>query len=140
MGEITAKFLLEQNEPLIANFAMKQSEPLKASFTAYDEPPSIVVEGTKNYNELENKPSINDVILEGNKTLDELGIQEKGDYALKIDIPAVDGLVTETQLQQGLNTKQEKGDYFSIPLKVSEIRLQLSKLYFSFLTQLRLNV
>lgn len=121
--KLIANFKLEKNEPLVACFTTVQNE-LKASFTAYNEPPSIVIEGTENYNELENKPSINDVILEGNKTLDELGIQEKGDYALKIDIPSVEGLVTEIQLEQGLNTKQEKGDYAlkeEIPTLVSEL-------------------
>ena len=33
--------------------------------------------GTANYNELENKPSINNVSLQGNKTLSSLGIQEE---------------------------------------------------------------
>lgn len=37
-------------------------------------------EGTTDYNALTNKPSINDVALSGNKTLDELGIQPKGNY------------------------------------------------------------
>lgn len=32
------------------------------------------------YSKLSNKPSINDVTLEGNKTLEELGIQPKGNY------------------------------------------------------------
>lgn len=36
--------------------------------------------GTADYEELENKPSINSVELVGNKTLDELNIQQKGDY------------------------------------------------------------
>lgn len=35
----------------------------------------------KNYNELHNKPSINDVELVGNKSLDELGIQPSGNYS-----------------------------------------------------------
>ena len=35
----------------------------------------------KDYEELKNKPSINDVTLEGNKTLDDLDIQIKGNYA-----------------------------------------------------------
>ena len=39
------------------------------------------------YNELINKPQINNVELIGNKTLDDLGIQPKGDYALTSDIP-----------------------------------------------------
>ena len=37
---------------------------------------------TNNYEELDNKPLINDVELVGNKTLDELGIQPKGDYVI----------------------------------------------------------
>ena len=33
--------------------------------------------GTSNYNDLENRPSINGVVLEGNKTLEDLGIASK---------------------------------------------------------------
>lgn len=40
-----------------------------------------------NYSDVVGKPKINDVELSGNKTLAELGIQPKGDYALKTDIP-----------------------------------------------------
>lgn len=36
--------------------------------------------GTYNYEYLYNKPSINNVTLIKNKTLDELGIQQKGNY------------------------------------------------------------
>lgn len=36
--------------------------------------------GTTNYNELTNKPQINNVELAGNKTLEDLGIQPAGDY------------------------------------------------------------
>ena len=36
--------------------------------------------GTTNYNQLVNKPKINNVELSGNKTLDQLGIQPKGNY------------------------------------------------------------
>ena len=43
-----------------------------------------VIEGVKNYNLLENKPKINDVVLQGDKTLDELGVQPKGNYADEI--------------------------------------------------------
>lgn len=60
-----------------------------------------------NYNQASNKPKINNVTLEGNKTLDDLGIQPKGNYiteeadpiynadkpniALKTDIPDISG-------------------------------------------------
>ena len=42
---------------------------------------------TANYNLLYNKPSINHVELKGNLTLDDLGIQPKGNYALRNEIP-----------------------------------------------------
>lgn len=42
--------------------------------------------GTTDYNNLSNKPQVNSVELSGNKTLDELGIQAKGDYALKSNV------------------------------------------------------
>ena len=44
-----------------------------------------VVEGTTDYSQLENKPSINKVTLEGNKTLDELGIPSKQEVEGKQD-------------------------------------------------------
>lgn len=44
--------------------------------------------GTDNYNLLLNKPKINNVELSGNKTLDQLGIQPKGNYAKTSDIPS----------------------------------------------------
>lgn len=51
--------------------------------------------GTNDYEKLNNIPSINDVPLIKNKTLDELGIQPKGDYALKDDVPDVSNLASE---------------------------------------------
>lgn len=78
--------------------------------------------GTSDYNKLKNQPSVNDITLVGNKTLDELGIQpagdyveqtefaeqldeinkkidekqDVGDYALKTDIPSIAGLASES--------------------------------------------
>ena len=64
----------------------------------------INTSGTSDYNELINKPQINNLELVGNKTLDELGIQEKGDYALKSELPTKtselindSGYITEEQ-------------------------------------------
>jgi hypothetical protein len=54
-----------------------------------------VIEGVKNYNLLENKPKINDVVLQGDKTLDELGVQPKGDYA--------DEILTNSEIEALLN-------------------------------------
>ena len=77
-----------------------------------------IAKATTDYNDLENKPTINDVELSGNKTLEELGIQPKGDYLTAIpeeyvtddelsrvlggyatseEIPDVSGFLTETR-------------------------------------------
>lgn len=44
--------------------------------------------GTTDYTKLSNKPQINGVELNGNKTADDLNLQPKGYYASKTDIPA----------------------------------------------------
>ena len=46
----------------------------------------------KNYENLINKPKINNIELLGNKTLNDLGIQEKGSYAEK--------RITNTELEE----------------------------------------
>ena len=61
-------------------------------------------QGSTNYTDLNNKPSINNVVLVGNKTLNDLGVQAEGDYALKSEIPNVANLATKTEL----TTKQDK--------------------------------
>ena len=42
--------------------------------------------GTTDYIKLDNKPSINGIVLEQDKTLEELGIQEAGDYVTRDEI------------------------------------------------------
>ena len=56
--------------------------------------------GTTNYNSLSNKPSINDVTLEGNKSLSELGVQPAGGYALESEIPDVSNLANKISVVQ----------------------------------------
>lgn len=51
--------------------------------------------GTSNYNDLSNKPKINNVELSGNKSLNDLGIQPVGNYALVSDIPDVSSFITK---------------------------------------------
>lgn len=51
--------------------------------------------GTSNYNALTNKPKINNVELKGNKSLNDLGIQPKGNYALESEIPDVSNFITK---------------------------------------------
>ena len=40
--------------------------------------------GTTNYNDLSNKPQLSGVTLEGNKTLDDIGVQPKGNYLTSV--------------------------------------------------------
>lgn len=47
--------------------------------------------GTTNYNDLHNKPRINGITLEGDKSLNEFGIQPKGNYLTEDDIPELKG-------------------------------------------------
>lgn len=79
--------------------------------------------GTSDYNDLENKPKINNIVLEGNLSLKELGIiipdlknyiTEDAlntallEYAKKSDIPSIEGLLSETEAQE---LYQPKGNY-----------------------------
>jgi hypothetical protein len=48
---------------------------------------SKVSGGTADYSYLDNKPTINGVILSGNLTTSQLKLQPAGDYALNTDIP-----------------------------------------------------
>ena len=59
--------------------------------------------GTTDYTALSNKPQINSVELSGNKSLDDLGIQAKGEYALKSELA-------------------NKADTNAIPTKVSQLQ------------------
>lgn len=52
--------------------------------------------GTSDYTDLTNKPSINNVTLSGNKSLNDLGIQPAGNYALESEIPDVSNFITNT--------------------------------------------
>ena len=51
--------------------------------------------GTFSYTDLTNKPKINNVELNGNKSLNDLGIQPAGNYALESDIPDVSNFITK---------------------------------------------
>lgn len=79
--------------------------------------------GTSDYSDLENKPKINNVVLEGNLSLEELGIiipdlknyvTEDAlntallEYAKKSDIPSIEGLLSEVKAQE---LYQPKGSY-----------------------------
>ena len=51
--------------------------------------------GTSDYTDLTNKPKINNVELKGNKSLNDLGIQPSGNYALESEIPDVSNFITK---------------------------------------------
>ena len=92
--------------------------------------------GTSDYTDLENKPKINNVVLDGNLSLEDLGIiipnlenyvtkealnTALSDYAKKTDIPSVEGLLSEIKAQE---LYQPKGDYAlktEVPTKVSDL-------------------
>lgn len=86
--------------------------------------------GTSNYNDLINKPSINDITLEGNKTLEELNIQPKGNYLTEEEDPTVPQYVkkiSELDINNWNNKSNFSGDYNdlqnkpTIPTKTSEL-------------------
>lgn len=69
--------------------------------------------GTSDYNDLTNKPQINGVSLNGNKTLDQLGIQAKGNYLTSIP----DVYVTESELGTKVDKNQgtlNSGKYLAV--------------------------
>ena len=103
-------------------------------------PESIIINtsGTSNYEDLVNKPQINSVELVGNKTLDELGIQPKGNYIEDSNYVHTDNNFTnedkeklnglenydDTEIRNLIDGKQDKGDYAlksELPTKTSEL-------------------
>lgn len=70
--------------------------------------------GTTNYNDLSEKPKINDVELKGNKTLDELGIQPKGKYLTEEKDPTIAQhikKITEEDIKKWNNKSDFSGNY-----------------------------
>lgn len=59
---------------------------------------------SNDYGDLENKPSIGGVELDGDKTLEQLGIQPKGNYLTEVP----DGYVTDDDLEEQLADKLDK--------------------------------
>ena len=79
----TASQLVEDSQTATANAISAVQDAEIALQNAEDaiESLSQITQATKDYAELENKPKINDIELNGNKSLDNLGIQHKGNYA-----------------------------------------------------------
>ena len=66
--------------------------------------------GTSNYNELSEKPKINDVELIGNKSLNELGIQPEGNYLTNESDPTVPTYVKNIK-EQDISNWNNKSDF-----------------------------
>lgn len=86
--------------------------------------------GTNDYNDLKNKPSIAGIELEGNKTLDDLGIQPKGKYLSEEEDPTVPEVVkkiTSKDIQNWNDKSNFSGKYEdligkpTIPSKTSDL-------------------
>lgn len=97
---------------------------------------NIIIEGSSgssNYEDLDNKPKINNVELKGNKTLNELGIQPKGNYLTSYTekdptVPSYVKSIKETDITNWNNKSNFSGNYNdlnnkptipSVPTKIS---------------------
>ena len=82
--------------------------------------------GTTVYSELSDKPSINDVILEGNKTLSDLGIVNYDDTEIKEQIAMKQDTLTAEQLKN-ISAVPNKIDKTAVGngLKFADGKLQL---------------
>lgn len=91
--------------------------------------------GTSNYLELTNKPQINSIELTGNKSLDDLGIQPKGNYLTDYTetdptVPSHVKTITSEDITNWNNKSEFSGDYNdlenkptipTVPTKLSEL-------------------
>ena len=110
------------------NYALKSELPATAHLATKEELENVNKALTTSVTNLENTKQVkgdyavkNDLTtlatkIELNNTSQALqknidGKQDKGDYALKSQIPDVSGYATKTQLTNGLSGKQDKGDY-----------------------------
>ena len=79
--------------------------------------------GTSDYTDLENKPKINNIVLEGNLSLEDLGIvipslenyvtrealnTALSDYALRSELPDIENLATKTEVTNAISNQQFK--------------------------------
>lgn len=91
--------------------------------------------GTSDYNRLNNKPSINDIPLQGNKTLEELGAQPAGDYALRSELPSTEGLASETYVDEKIEeVKQEIPDTEGIKHDIENLTELVKENQYSLIT------
>lgn len=73
-------YLTEETDPTVPSYVKNITQ---ANITSWNNKSDF----SGNYNDLTNKPTINNVTLSGNKSLNDLGIQPAGNYALESEIP-----------------------------------------------------
>lgn len=116
---LATKAELNSKQNVIADLPQIRSGA-EAGATAVQPEDLARIATTGSYNDSLDKPSINNVALTGNKSLDALGIQPKGDYALESEIPDVSNFITNTvdnlvnyYLKSETFTKQEVNNLIS---------------------------
>lgn len=114
-----ADALLDSKQNVIADLPQIRSGA-EAGATAVQPEDLARIATTGSYNDSLDKPSVNNVVLTGNKSLDALGIQPKGNYALESEIPDVSNFITNTvdnlvnyYKKSETFTKQEVNDLIS---------------------------
>lgn len=114
-----ADALLDSKQNEIADLPQIRSGA-EAGATAVQPEDLARIATTGSYNDSLDKPSINNVVLTGNKSLEALGIQPKGNYALESEIPDVSNFITNTvdnlvnyYKKSETFTKQEVNDLIS---------------------------
>lgn len=114
-----ADALLDSKQNVIVDLPQIRSGA-EAGATAVQPEDLARIATTGSYNDSLDKPSINNVVLIGNKSLDALGIQPKGNYALESEIPDVSNFITNTvdnlvnyYKKSETFTKQEVNDLIS---------------------------
>lgn len=83
-------------------------------------------EGISDYDSLSNRPKINGITLSGNRSSGDLGLQPRGNYALKSELPDVSGLATKDQLSKKVDAIP--GKQLSTEDFTATLRLKLEKL------------
>jgi hypothetical protein len=135
------------------NFFKSAYDQLYAAVThshAYSSLTGLPTLFSGNYNDLNNKPKINDVELSGNKTIANLGLQPAGDYATttelysKVDKVTGKGLSTndyttdDKNKLDGIETgAQVNDDAAGIKTKLESITVELDKLSISAIENLK---
>ncbi|MBQ5918170.1 MAG: hypothetical protein IIW92_06395 [Lachnospiraceae bacterium] len=116
---LATKADLNSKQNVIADLPQIRSGA-EAGATAVQPEDLATVATSGSYNDLTNNPKINNVELVGNKSLNDLGIQPKGNYALESEIPDVSNFITNTvdnlvnyYKKSETFTKQEVNDLIS---------------------------